>query len=237
VVELERGRERRGGVWIGVATALKAFPGLLILYLALTQRWKGAAVATGVAAALTLGTLLPYGPLDAVTAAWRWLSMSLAAPGTEGFAMQKLGRLVRELHGPTVVIALAQAACLGALVAGVLRGGAPTGALYEAGMVVLVAVLLSPIGWYYYFGLMLPAGAALVAFRPRDAGRLWWLAAATAAVLLAGVLRNLPLPAALAFAPRHNDTVGALALFSLLLALRWRRRPASPGSPAPAAAC
>src|SRR4029077_20926591 len=43
VVALDREREGRSGGWIGIATALKAFPGLLLGYLAYRRLSRGVA--------------------------------------------------------------------------------------------------------------------------------------------------------------------------------------------------
>src|SRR6266511_2722872 len=70
--DLERGRETRSGAWIGAATALKVFPGLLLVYLAYRRRWRAAAAGAAVAAACTIGALLPYGVHGALHAVGRW---------------------------------------------------------------------------------------------------------------------------------------------------------------------
>ncbi|HXF95827.1 MAG TPA: glycosyltransferase family 87 protein [Gemmatimonadales bacterium] len=227
IVDLDRGRERRAGTWIGAAAAAKAFPGLLLLSLALTRRWRGLAVGVAVAAALTVGAMLPYGLPEALAGTWRWFALSAGAPGTEGLAMQKLGRLVGALNGGLVPLAAAHVALVGALGATLLRRRPPDGPLYELGTVTLVAVLLSPIGWFYYFGLLLPAGAAAVRHLPPPPHRRPWLVVLIAAgLLVSGSLRLVPWPASLAFVTRENDTVGALLLLGALLGLRWRREPA-----------
>jgi alpha-1,2-mannosyltransferase len=55
-----RGR-RWAGAGIGLATAIKLTPGVFILYLLITKRWRAAGVATGTAAAATLlgGAVFP----------------------------------------------------------------------------------------------------------------------------------------------------------------------------------
>jgi alpha-1,2-mannosyltransferase len=47
-------RKKWAGVGIGLATAVKLTPGVFILYLLLTRRWRAAATASGTAAAATL---------------------------------------------------------------------------------------------------------------------------------------------------------------------------------------
>jgi alpha-1,2-mannosyltransferase len=58
---LIRRGSRWGGVGIGLATAVKLTPGLFIVYLLITRRWRAAAVAAGTAAGATLlaGAIAP----------------------------------------------------------------------------------------------------------------------------------------------------------------------------------
>src|SRR5262245_35464329 len=49
------GGRRWAGIGTGLATAVKLTPGVFIVYLAVTRRWRAAAVAAGTAAAATLG--------------------------------------------------------------------------------------------------------------------------------------------------------------------------------------
>ncbi|MFB9234061.1 glycosyltransferase family 87 protein [Plantactinospora siamensis] len=53
LIALPRG-SRWTGVGIGLATALKLYPGIFIVYLLATRRWRAAATAAGTAAAVTL---------------------------------------------------------------------------------------------------------------------------------------------------------------------------------------
>ena len=52
VAALDRRREQRAAGWIGVATALKAFPGLLLGYFASRRRWRTVALGAALARAL-----------------------------------------------------------------------------------------------------------------------------------------------------------------------------------------
>src|SRR5207244_2664073 len=60
--DLEARHDGRAGWWIGLATAIKGFPALLLLYLAYRGRWRACATGLAVAAGLTLGAMLPLGP-------------------------------------------------------------------------------------------------------------------------------------------------------------------------------
>jgi alpha-1,2-mannosyltransferase len=54
VIWLLSRKSRFAGIGIGLATAVKLTPGIFILYLLVTRRWRAAAVASGTAAAATL---------------------------------------------------------------------------------------------------------------------------------------------------------------------------------------
>ncbi len=74
--DLEARHDGRAGWWIGLATAIKGFPALLLLYLAYRGRWRACATGLAVAAGLTLGAMLPLGPARAVGAVHDWLRLT-----------------------------------------------------------------------------------------------------------------------------------------------------------------
>lgn len=69
---LKRGQDAWAGVALGFATAIKFFPGALILFLAWKRKWKAAAWGLGVAAAALAASILIAGPENfaAYTEAW-----------------------------------------------------------------------------------------------------------------------------------------------------------------------
>ncbi|HEX4573504.1 MAG TPA: glycosyltransferase family 87 protein, partial [Gemmatimonadales bacterium] len=71
--DLAAGREQRAGIWIGIATAVKLFPGLLLVYLAYRRRWRGCVTGGAVALALTWVAMLRYGSLGAGAAVGQWI--------------------------------------------------------------------------------------------------------------------------------------------------------------------
>src|SRR5690349_877662 len=77
--DLRAGRESRAGFWIGLATAIKAFPALVLLYFLVTGRWRGLRAGVLVAGALTLGAMLRYGPAGSVAAVLAWVRLGGAA--------------------------------------------------------------------------------------------------------------------------------------------------------------
>ena len=102
VVDLAEGRERRAGLWIGIATAVKVFPGLLLLYFAYRRRWRGLATGVAAAVALSVGSMLRYGPVGAASAVRDWVVMSREGQQVEGFGFQPLGDWVLGLGGLTL---------------------------------------------------------------------------------------------------------------------------------------
>lgn len=218
--DLAEGRERRAGVWLGVATALKAFPGLLLLYLAYRRRWTGFAVGIAVAGGLTLLPGLRYGPLGAVTTAWDWFTVSRNAELLHELTHQPAGGLLLELGAPTFTVFALAFLCFGLVLVAVHRWPAGEERPYGLGLTALLAVLFTPIGWNYNFSLAIPAWVtALTLPAPEHGKRLWVAALVAAGILLSGLLT---------FHRHYNNVGGALLLMGALAArsLTLRRQPA-----------
>lgn len=223
--DLSSERESRGGMWVGIATALKAFPGLVLLYLAYRRRWRAFAVGAGTAAGLTLVPLLRYGPAGGVDTVRQWLDLAVRERWTvEPESNQSLAALVTRLSGGTVV-AVALAALLLAIVGIALHRSATRRPLREIGAVTLVAVLLSPIAWVHYFVLAFPAWLAVMPVVKPVVGGRWsvrnlpWAVAATvlAGVATSGVLTLGDRAHRVAVLNASPYTWGALLLLGLLL--------------------
>ena len=219
-LDSQNGRERRAAVWIGGATAVKAFPALLLAYLAYQRRWRAVVVGTVVAIVLTVGAMLPYGITGAVAAVRDWVLLNGQAAGVGGLRMQKLARLGYDMGGSFAVIVAAELIIVAAVAYGLRRRAQPEDALADIGMVTLLAVLLSPIASYFYFGLLFPAWVAALRGPIIADRRLWRAGLVLAAVLVSGLLGLPSYPAPLASLPANNDTLGALILLALLLAQR-----------------
>lgn len=223
-IDLEDGRDRRAAIWIGLASALKMFPALLIPYLALRRRWSAAGLAAALAVGCTVLPMLRYGPAGALSTVHDWLALSRASPEAQGFRAQMLGGMVVGVGG-SLAAAVAVDVALTALVLAALTRRAPD-APSEVGLVTQLAVLLSPIGWFHYEILALPAWVGALAHPGPPWSRWWWPILLLAGVFLSGVLSfDHIYPEALLVVKRFNYVWGALLL---MLALSLRRFAAAP---------
>lgn len=161
--DLEAGRDERAGVWLGLATALKVFPALLIMYAALRGRWRAAAWGAGWALAITLLPLVPYGIEGGLATLTDWVHLS--RDGTEGLrgGSQSLMALVERWGAPSAA-GLAASVALMAWAAWWLRHRRPL--FTEIALVIHVAVLASPIVWAQNFVLLFPTWVAILTAPP-----------------------------------------------------------------------
>lgn len=228
ITDLEAGREQRAGLWIGAAAAAKAFPALLIVYLAVRRRWRAALVATVATLGLTYVPLLRYGIGGAARQVGDWIALSRA--GTPDFRYQPIGGWVMGLGGSVALVWVAMLMCAAAVLAAVVRR--PTGeedVAYEVGLVTLLAVLVSPVGWFYYSLLAIPVWAAALSLPPPDPG--WRTAAWRGALVVAGVLLSGMLtfdhiiPEPLLVLKRFNYVWGELLLMGALVSRRLFSQP------------
>jgi alpha-1,2-mannosyltransferase len=178
---------RWAGVGIGLATALKLFPGIFIVYLLATRRWRAAAVSAATAAGATLLAAAIF-PRDS----WRFWTTELWSTERVGrldyTGNQSLQGMIARLVAPDqppkaiwLVVALAVGAYGVWRAARAARAGDPVAALALTG---LVGALISPITWPHHVYWFIPALIVLV-----DAGgrRNHWLFGITLAVMIFGV--------------------------------------------------
>ncbi|MGC5289896.1 glycosyltransferase family 87 protein [Micromonospora sp. DT231] len=175
---------RWAGVGVGLATALKLFPGIFIVYLLATRRWRAAAVASATAAAATL-----FAAAIAPRDSWRFWTHELWTTDRVGrsdiVGNQSLFGLLSRFTAPEKpdrlvwLLLVAVVAAYGLWrAARAARAGDPLTGLTLTG---LVGSLASPITWthhIYWFvpAVVLLADAALSADRPDEARRRRWLA-------------------------------------------------------------
>ncbi len=189
---------RWAGVGVGLATALKLYPGIFIVYLLATRRWRDAAVASATAAGATL-LAAAVAPADS----WRFFTHELWATDrvgrTDYTGNQSLFGLLSRLTAPAEPSRVLWLA-LALLVAGygLWRAARAGDALTGLTLTGLVGALVSPITWthhIYWFvpAVVLLADAALGAdpTTPAGARRRRWLAGlavGTGALIVYGVV-------------------------------------------------
>ncbi|HEX6499499.1 MAG TPA: glycosyltransferase 87 family protein [Micromonosporaceae bacterium] len=185
---LPRG-SRFTGVGIGLATAVKLTPGIFIVYLAITRRWRAALVASVTTGIATLATAA-VAP-DTAREFWTDALWDTDRVGSLAFVSnQSLEGFVARLDpaDPSRVLWLALVVAVFALWVWRVRRTAAAGDEF-AGLALtgVVGCLLSPVTWVHHLVWVLPA-LLLVADRGLAATgrRRWWLlgfAAATYVLL------------------------------------------------------
>ncbi|MFI7576290.1 glycosyltransferase family 87 protein [Micromonospora sp. NPDC049497] len=155
---------RWAGVGIGLATALKLFPGIFIVYLLACRRWRAAAVASATAAVATL-LAAAVAPRDS----WRFWTHELWATErvgrTDYTGNQSLFGLLSRITAPErpdrllwLVLVAAIAAYGLWRAARAARAGDPLVGLTLTG---LVGALISPITWTHHIYWFIPAVVVL----------------------------------------------------------------------------
>ncbi|MCI4064608.1 DUF2029 domain-containing protein [Micromonospora sp. R77] len=242
------GGRRWAGVGVGLATALKLFPGIFIVYLLATRRWRAAAVASATAALATL-LAAAVAPADS----WRFWTHELWATGrvgrTDYTGNQSLFGLLSRITAPEKPSQLPWL-LLVAVVTGyglwrAARAARAGDALAGLTLTGLVGGLVSPITWTHHLYWFIPAVVVLVdaalgtGAGTREGARrrrwLWALAAGTAFVIIYGVVTFQDW----GVAPARTDDLGefvvrnAYVLLSLVLLVALPARPAAatPGEP------
>jgi len=222
----EAGEERRTGWWVGAATALKAFPGLLLGWLLLRRRWAALAWGVGAAAALTVLAMLRYGPAGALDTVWSWFTVSRTAPIMGGFGTQPLGNMLHAGLGLGTPWVIAIEGVVGlVLLWALVEVPAGVDTASDLGVVAMLAALITPIGWFYYHILAYPGWMSALSVTPPARHWLRSLTLGVAGVLLSGVLTfDHFYPEALQIVKRFNYVWGALLLLAVLAFDRFTAR-------------
>ena len=231
-------RWRAAGVLIGFAAAMKIFPALAILYLAIRRFWIAAAVAVATTAALTALPVAVYGWPGFRQQFADWLRLASGGWPTRGANQSLMAAIDRALPWGSassvhtvsdVPVEFAIfALCASALVAVALvaagrtrRGGHIA---CELAAVTLLSVLLSPVAWDHYWVLLFPA--FLLVYDARDgrllgpvASVLFWIAA----VLTSGLSRLTLGADGWSLARQMSVSAVAALILYFGLVLLWRR--------------
>ena len=171
---LATGRERRAGIGIGLAAAVKLTPALFIGLLLIARRWRAAAVATVVALAAT-GFTAVVAP-DASRFYWTDALWDTARVGRPDYVSnQSLQGILARLGEPDRAV-WAVAVLLTLCVWAVRARRAATAGDWPAAFALtgLTACLVSPITWVHHLVWLLPSFAVLLRTgHPRIAGALY----------------------------------------------------------------
>jgi len=232
------------GALIGVATALKAFPALLIVYLAARRLWVPLSVALATAFVLTALPLLVYGSEGFTQPLMRWLQLGTQGWPTRGANQSLIAALDRVIAGaPEGVHTASQApaelmiflviaiALVSAALPIIFGRGAEATLVPEIAAVTTLAVLLSPIAWDHYWVLLFPAFLVVHTASSRELlGRPALVVFWTAAILTSGLSRGTLGREGWALA-RHFSVSTVAALILYLTLLRFSRRLSRASSP------
>ena len=185
----EDGRPTRAALSIGLMSAVKVFPGVLLAYFAWRRQWRAAALGAGVALAATgVAAAIPWGPVAGLATLQRWLALGVAAVPEMHGRSQSLPALLFRAGVPLPwqgVIALALLVLVLALLS--RRGEESNGSALAVLMV--LAVFLSPVAHTHYYLLAYPAWCVLLTrASPVANRRIWGVALAVAAILTSGIL-------------------------------------------------
>ena len=216
VAALRRGA-RWAGLGIGLAAAVKLTPGLFVVWLLFTRRWRAAGVAVGTAGA---ATLLAFAVVPGTS--WRFWTETLWQTERVGrldktsnqSLLGGLARLTDPADPPRLVWALLAVAVLALVLRRAVRAARAGDDLAGVALTGLAACLVSPISWSHHFVWLVPALVVLVDLAagtpPAPAAPRWWrdrsrvLAGALAAVA-AGVLGSSAIWFAFATTGHHHE--------------------------------
>jgi alpha-1,2-mannosyltransferase len=156
---LVRRKHPLGGAVIGLATAIKLTPGLFIVYLLLTRRWRAALVsmATALGATVLAAAVAP----DATREFWTDALWNTSRIGTQSFiSNQSVNGFVARLNPLDPSRSLWLVLAVGVLALWAWRAREAAAAGDEAAGFALTGVagcLLSPITWVHHLVWLLPA--------------------------------------------------------------------------------
>ncbi|MDA1055138.1 MAG: glycosyltransferase family 87 protein [Planctomycetota bacterium] len=169
-VAARQDRHITAGIWLGLATAIKLFPGFLIVYFVLQRQWRAVAATAIAFAAITVATATILGVdayktyiADVVPQAVEWKSTwnNASWPGL-------CAKLFNPANGHTSAVPLVQSQLLEVLATGlgwlVILGGlavvtwharSETARDHAFALTVTAMLLLSPVTWEHYFLMLL----------------------------------------------------------------------------------
>jgi alpha-1,2-mannosyltransferase len=220
VAALRRG-SRWAGVGIGLAAALKITPGLFVVYLLLTRRWRAAAVAA-VTGAVATGLAFAVAP----DTSWRFFTATLWQTDRVGrldktsnqSLLGGLARLTDPEQPPRLVWLVLAVAALALVLTRAVRAARAGDDLAGVALTGLAACLVSPIAWSHHLVWLVPALVVLVdvaAGSPAAPGTPSWARSRRSAGALAAVAALVLASSSIWFAeadPGHHHDLGVAGL-------------------------
>lgn len=161
---LVRRNHRCAGLLVGIATAVKLTPGVFIIYLLVTRRWRAAGLATAAAAGSTwlAATLAP----DASRVFWTDAIWNTGRVGSTAFVSnQSLNGIVSRFNPLEPSVAMWGAVLLVAFTIWMVRVRRAVAGRDEPAALALTGIfgcLASPISWVHHLVWVLPALILLV---------------------------------------------------------------------------
>ena len=256
-IRARRGKWTEAGIYLGLAMSVKPFLAVFLPYLVLRRRFVtlGTAVGAGTAAFLVgLGVFgweahrSWIGGLSAVS--WEWVAMNASLLGFLKRVLAPSFYYAPMLDAPGLIgpLWLLLSGAIGVVSLAVAATDERERAVDRAfGLLLLAALLISPLGWTYYWWFVLgPMVAVAASWWERDSQPPASIAERWRRALLLAAVPGLiwPLPATIAFQPSAWATAfpgsayfwATLALWGALIAdwraaggrfsafLEWRRR-------------
>jgi len=173
IADLEQGREMRAALWIGVATALKGYPGAIFLYFLARGRWRPLVAGVTAAVGLTFLVVVPAGFAGAANVS-DYVHLALTAQSTQALAGQSIGGLVTRLGGNVITAVILDLLAVAGVAAVLWRDRASSEPTYEVGMTALLAVLVAPLDRLHYYVLAFPAWTDTLSRPAPLRGRAIW---------------------------------------------------------------
>jgi alpha-1,2-mannosyltransferase len=222
------GRWNAAAVWIGLCLSVKPFVAIFLPYLLLTHRYRAAFVAIATAAAAFAVGFLVFGQENlaswyralAQSSDWTWAEMNASLLGffRRAFDLQPIAPPL-VVHPGWVNAWIPIAGLIGAatlFVAGSDRS--PHSVDRAFGLLLVAAILISPLGWIYYAPVIAGPVAALLIDDWRFVTRRWW-SALLAGVAVAGLFWPHPLLGL--FQPNRWATVLVTSAYFWALLAAW----------------
>lgn len=220
VAALRRG-SRWAGVGIGLAAALKITPGLFLVFLLLTRRWRAAAVAAATGAVAT-GLAFAVAP----DTSWRFFTATLWQTDRVGrldktsnqSLLGGLARFTDPEQPPRLVWLVLAVVALALVLTRAVRAARAGDDLAGVALTGLAACLVSPIAWSHHLVWLVLALVVLVdvaAGSPAAPGTPSWARSRRSAGALAAVAALVLASSSIWFAeadPGHHHDLGVAGL-------------------------